>query len=208
MRSRERNARVGRRPARLGLSRCRQGIKTGPASTALVVRSRRPDHVTSTEEHEHCTPNMLADLPGSSACGILGLAWTGRRCHVQAGQSGKPRASADLCRQSANCDDTSSATTVYLLHRRDRRLDRFDRPWRAMAAGILHRYFFLFGYIFGLFVPNVIIAASIAYLACAYRAGRVYAAVKVYLDWPGDAGRSRSHRQFALRPDGTPELVA
>lgn len=46
MRSRERNAPVGRRPARLGLSRCRQGIKTGPASTASVVRSRRPDHVT------------------------------------------------------------------------------------------------------------------------------------------------------------------
>jgi len=31
MPSRERNA-VGRRPARLGLSRCRQGIKTGPLS--------------------------------------------------------------------------------------------------------------------------------------------------------------------------------
>src|SRR6266851_6244552 len=46
LRSRERNVQVGRRPARLGLSRCRQGIKTGPASTVSVVRSRKPDHVT------------------------------------------------------------------------------------------------------------------------------------------------------------------
>jgi hypothetical protein len=36
----------------------------------------------STEEHEHCTPNMLADLPGSSACGILGRARTRRRRRV------------------------------------------------------------------------------------------------------------------------------
>jgi hypothetical protein len=28
----------------------------------------------STQEHEHCTPDMLADRPGSSACGILGRA--------------------------------------------------------------------------------------------------------------------------------------
>jgi hypothetical protein len=28
----------------------------------------------STQEHEHCSPHMLADLPGSSACGVLGRA--------------------------------------------------------------------------------------------------------------------------------------
>jgi hypothetical protein len=54
---------VGRRPARSGLSRCRQGIKTGPDSTAAVVHSRRAGHV-STPEHEHCILNMLTDTPG------------------------------------------------------------------------------------------------------------------------------------------------
>jgi hypothetical protein len=35
----------------------------------------------STKEHEHCSPHMLTDLPGSSACGILGLGRTRRlRC--------------------------------------------------------------------------------------------------------------------------------
>src|SRR4029077_20480392 len=35
-------------PARSGLSRCRQGIKTGPDSTVWVVHSRRTGHVTQT----------------------------------------------------------------------------------------------------------------------------------------------------------------
>jgi hypothetical protein len=36
------------------------------------------------------------------------------------------------------------------------------------------------------FVPNEIITASITNLACACRAGRIYAAIKVDLDRPGE----------------------
>jgi hypothetical protein len=51
----------------------------------------------------------------------------------------------------------------------------------------------------GLFLPNEIIAARIADLACSYRTAPVYAAAEVYLNWPIGTGaigrRDYSHRQ-------------
>src|SRR4029077_9795838 len=63
---------IGRRPARLGLSRWRQGIKTGPLPPRRWFAHAGPDHVTQTEEHEHCTIDMLTNLPESRTCGVLG----------------------------------------------------------------------------------------------------------------------------------------
>ena len=72
MRSRERTARDRETTTRaIRAVQMSAGDKDRSASTASVVRSRRPDHVTR-QEHEHCTANMLADLAQSSACDILG----------------------------------------------------------------------------------------------------------------------------------------
>jgi hypothetical protein len=92
LRSRERNVQVGRRPARLGLSRCRQGIKTGPASTASVVRSRRPDHVTQPKStntarlicwrigRDQVPAAFSAARPEGRTCGaiLIGFSWLAR----------------------------------------------------------------------------------------------------------------------------------
>ncbi len=59
-----------------------------------------------------------------------------------------------------------------------------------------------------LFLPNEIITTRITRLACAYCAGRVYAAADPYLDGLGAAGPGCSHRQLAVRPDRTSEPVA
>jgi hypothetical protein len=64
----------------------------------------------------------------------------------------------------------------------------------------------------GLLLPNEIVTARIADLACSYRTAAVYAAAEVYLDWPIGAGaigrRDYSHRQLALRPNRSSKLVA
>jgi hypothetical protein len=64
----------------------------------------------------------------------------------------------------------------------------------------------------GLSLPDEIVAARIADLACSYRAAAVYVAAEVYLDWSIGAGaigrRDNLHRYLALGPNRSSKLVA
>src|SRR3984893_15561409 len=58
------------------------------------------------------------------------------------------------------------------------------------------------------FLPNKVITTRITFLACAYRPVGGYATANGQIHCPGAAGLLRSHRQLALRPDSSVDLVA
>jgi hypothetical protein len=58
----------------------RQGIKTGPASTASVVRSRRPDHVTQSESTN--TAGLPTRSPRPTARGRIARPSAGLGSHL------------------------------------------------------------------------------------------------------------------------------
>jgi hypothetical protein len=76
------------------------GDKDRSASTVLVVRSRRPDHVTQ-QEHEHCTANMLVDPAGSSVCDILGRESRGRQADDRLLRAYRQLGDRNACRHLA-----------------------------------------------------------------------------------------------------------